>query len=468
MDKVASADILLIQSPPWDTEMPPLGTAYLSSYLKKFGRNVSLLDLNIALYQMAGEDSKYLWEQKNYDCWVDTNLFKDTWCKLQDNVLSCFTKALKESGAKRIGLSVNYASINFAGEFLKLVTGLHKDLKIIVGGWGCSTSHMRSLFPAGSVDVFVVGEGEETLFEVMEVLDGERPEAEVAGAVFSKNPAIEYRPRPPIKDLDSIPWPTFEEFQLNQYKHRVLPVFTSRGCIGHCSFCNDWYISKPYRHRSAGHIFEELKYQKERYKIQTFSFKDLLCNGDIDELSRLADLIIESGLGINWDSQAIPRKEMTYDLLCKLKECGCGTLIYGIETFSDNVLKRMRKLFTSEIAERVIRDTHKAGIPVMFNIIVGFPGETEEDFQKTYDAIKRNRQYIDRIGAVSVCLVNAESDLEVVSQNYGLVLSPDHRIRAKQWHTEDNTNTYSIRKKRAERIYELISQLGLSYATLTI
>jgi hypothetical protein len=468
MNKFDSADILLIQCPPWDIEMPPLGTAYLSSYIKERGWKVAVLDLNISLYHMANGDEKYLWEQKNYEYWVNPELFKETWAKLKANALTCLSQAIQESGARYIGLSGSYASINFEKEFLVLVNNLNKDAKVIVGGWGCSTDHMRSLFPKELVDVFVVGEGEQTLWEVLEAFEGRRLPSDVAGAVFNKDPEAMYRPRPPLMDLDGIPWPTFEEFQLNQYKNKVLPLFTSRGCIGHCSFCNDWYLSQPYRHRSAANIFAEIKYQTERHKIETFSFKDLLCNGNVKELDALAGMIIDSGIKINWDSQAIPHKGMTYELLCRLKESGCGTLIYGVETFSNRVLRMTKKLFTSEVAERVIKDTWRAGIPVMFNIIVGFPGETEEDFQETFEATKRNRQYIHRIGAISVCLVNAESDLEIVSQSFGLVLNHDYRVRAKQWHTEDGTNTYEIRKNRAERIYKLIGDLGLEYATLTI
>lgn len=463
-----SVDILLIQCPPWDTAMPPLGIAYLSSYLRKQGYSTSIFDLNISLFNSVNQDLKYLWDQKSYDYWVDDDLFKNTRSGLREVINNCIAEMSKKINTKYIGLSVNFASIKFANELIKIMKGLNSKIKIILGGWGCIDGYMRSLFPKELADVFVVGEGEETLREVMEVLEGRGKKNDVLGAIFNSGYPSTYKPRAPIMDLDSMPWPTFSDFRLEQYTALALPLFTSRGCIGNCSFCNDWSISRPYRSRSAQNIFEEIKYHVENNHIDCFSFKDLLCNGNIKELNLLCDLIIGSGLKIKWDSQAISRKEVTYELLCKLKKAGCETLIYGIESFSNNVLKRMRKLFTKEIAEKVLKDNYKAGIKTFINIIVGFPGETEDDFKETLETIKRNREYITRIGAISVCLVNNDSELDKNAQNYGLVLPGDPEIRAKEWISADGKNTYEMRRKRAEEILEMVNQLGLSYETATI
>lgn len=269
-------------------------------------------------------------------------------------------------------------------------------------------------------------------------------------------------------NLDTVPWPTFSEFDLRVYGNRVLPLFGSRGCIGCCSFCNDWPSSRPYRNRSARHIFEEIKYHLEQNHIDTFSFKDLLCNGNIKKLEELCDLISDAGLKIHWDAQAIPRKEMTYALLVKLKAAGCSTLIYGIESFSNNVLLEMKKLFTREVAERVLRDTHRAGINVMFNVIVGFPGEREEDFKETLEAIRRNHKFVTQIGAVSVCLANGFADLQVNPDKYGIIIPTDPKISAKYWYSKDGVNTHEVRKHRAEKVLALIDELGFAYATKTV
>ena len=463
-----SNDILLIQCPPWDIGMPPLGIAYLSSYLRKYGYRTSVFDLNIVLYEAVKHDLKYLWEQKSHEWWISDDLFQKTWLQLKDITNACLRDVLKRENTKCIGLSVNSTGKYFAMEVIKFIKSIDSKTKIIVGGWGCITEQMRSLFPRELIDVFVLGEGEETLREVLEVFIHQRESRNILGAIFQKDFESEYKPRPPIKNLDEIPWPTFSEFDLHKYKHPVLPLLTSRGCIGRCSFCNDWVMMRTYRFRSAQNILKEIQYHIEYNHVTAFGFKDLLCNGDISRLQALSALIINGGIKINWDSQAIPRKEMTYELLCQLKNSGCRALIYGIESFSNNVLKKMRKMFTKEIAERVLEDTHKAGIEIDINIIVGFPGETEQDFAETMMAIERNRRYITQIGAVSICLVNNDCDLELNSQKYGLVLPEDPKIRPTQWHTKDYTNTYEIRTERAKKILELVHELKLTYQMSTL
>jgi radical SAM superfamily enzyme YgiQ (UPF0313 family) len=465
--RLSSNDIMLIQSPPWDISMPPLGIAYLTSNLKKLGYKIAVFDLNAALYNSVDKKYSFLWEQKSYDWWVDEEYFVKTWEQTSKITDALISKALVNAGAKVIGLSVNFASIKFSSRLIKMIKDKDSNIKIIVGGWATCDQHMRSLLPTELIDCFIVGEGEETLPDVIKALAIGNSK-NVPGAIFPKSNEESFHPRQPIMNLDSISWPTFKEFDLYLYKYKVLPLFTSRGCISRCAFCNDWSFSKPYRSRSANDIFDEIIYHVYENKITRFSFKDLLCNGDLNEIRILCDLIEEAGLRISWDSQAISRKEMSYEFLCKLKKSGCDTLVYGAESFSNNVLKRMGKTFTREILEEVLSNTYKAGIAALVNIIVGFPGESEEDFQETLDAIERNRKFIVKIGAVSVCLIKVGSDLEINYRKYGLVLSEYPEIRAKHWVSVDGVNTYNLRRSRAEKAIALFNKLGWTYETATI
>jgi len=458
----------LIQCPPWDNSMPPLGIAYLSNYLYHKGMKVSVYDLNAHLSKKVPEEARFLWEQKSYDAWHDDECFKETWEMVKDVTRACLQDVFNKCEPLCVGLSVNLAGISFTSKIIRIIKEIRKDVHIIVGGWGCINAHLRSLFPWDLVDAFVVGEGEETIKEVIDVFKGNAVREEITGVVFTSLGEKHFMPRKPIKNIDNIPWPGYKEFDLSLYTTAVLPIFASRGCIGHCSFCNDWPFSRPYRYRTAWHIFDELRHHVAKYNIHVFSFKDLLCNGNILQLGVLCDLIINSGMCIHWDSQAISRDEMTYDILVKMKQAGCSTLIYGIESFSDNVLKRMKKLFNAAICERVIRDTHRAGIAVFLNIIVGFPGETEADLEETMNAIRRNREYITQIGAVSTCLINGNCELDEKAEEYEIELDDDAQVRAKKWWSKDGTNTYEVRRARAGKILDLLKELDLSYATVTM
>ena len=461
-------DVLFMQCPPWDVSMPPLSIAYLASYLKECVYSVSVYDLNVALYHAAPPDKRELWEQKSYDEWFDDERFSQHWEALQQPLRTMLTAVLREKKPKCIGISVTIASKSFARKVLEVIRELDPAVKVLLGGWGCIDGYGRSLYPPDLVDVFVVGEGEQTVRELLDGYFRDHAFSPVPGAVINDSYKERFVPRPPIHDLDKIPWPRFAEFDLSLYTTKVLPLFTSRGCIGHCSFCNDWAVSRPYRHRSAENIFDEIHYHVTHNHISVFSFKDLLCNGNMHELERLCDRIISHRLTIHWDSQAIARKEMTLPVLNKLKRAGCETLIYGIESFSNSVLRGMKKLFTAEVCEQVIRDTHAAGIQVLFNIIVGFPGETEEHFQETVAMIKQNREFITAIGAVSTCLVNGQSELDLHTEVYGIVMPDDPCIRAKQWTSTDGANTYDVRQRRAREVMGLIHELGLSFETVTM
>ena len=128
----------------------------------------------------------------------------------------------------------------------------------------------------------------------------------------------------------------------------------------------------------------------------------------------------------------------------------------------------MKKMFTGEIAERVLRATHRAGIKSILNIIVGFPGETAEEFEETCEAIIRNKNYISQISAVSVCLINNDSQLWINYQDYGLVFPADSMEKSKMWRSLSDGNTYEMRKERAEKIISIIEKAGLSYITKTV
>ncbi len=456
-----SEDILLIQCPPWDPQMPPLSVATLSSFLIKCGLTVAVSDLNIALYNSASQGAKYLWEQGGYDHWVEDKLFSKTWSLVREASFLFLDDVFKDRSVRSIGLSVNYASIPFASEVLRFIKELDREIFIIVGGWGSISEPLRRMFPVDLVDVFVVGEGEETLNEVLEALKGQRQLEEIEGIVsYKKN--IAYKPRPAIMDLDALPWPTFEEFDLRQYKSPTIPLLTSRGCVGHCAFCNDWFYSKPYRARSAKNILEEIRYHIEDKKVDGFSFKDLACNGDLNKLESLCDLIIGAGLTIQWDSHAIPLAGMSRELLRKMKKAGCVSLFYGVESFSNNVLKRMEKTFTKEIAEGVLRDTAQAGIRAAINIIVGFPGETQADFQETLEGIQRNRRYISHVCSVSPCLVNPDSALEHYSQEYGIVTSGEKSAFTRRWVGSREENSYALRRLRVDKVLDLLQRLSIS------
>ncbi|OGT97627.1 MAG: hypothetical protein A2X80_03290 [Geobacteraceae bacterium GWB2_52_12] len=146
-----------------------------------------------------------------------------------------------------------------------------------------------------------------------------------------------------------------------------------------------------------------------------------------------------------------------------MKRAGCHTLIYGVESGSDHVLKKMGKGYASDQAQEVIKLTYEAGICVNINIIVGFPGETDDDFNETLKFIVKNKKYINEVTNVSGCTLFPLADMGKNRQKYEI-----------SWeeHTDpmlfkdSNGIGRNERNNRVEVMIEEISSLGLSRAII--
>ncbi len=157
---------------------------------------------------------------------------------------------------------------------------------------------------------------------------------------------------------------------------------------------------------------------------------------------------------------AIPRKGMDYELLCKMKEAGFYRLEYGVESGSNEVLKAMRKIFTVETAERVIRDTYRAGIKTFVYLIVGYPQETKEYFDETKEFLKRNASYIAMIKSINPLYIMAGSEIFYHSEKYNVVLPSKNSDR--EWYMGDK-NTYDIRRNRVLELKMFVKDAGIAF-----
>lgn len=458
-------DIAIISCPPWGVVMPPLGIAYLSSYLRAKGIRAKIYDLNLQLYKKANESQKRFWELDTINKISPIVIAHDLFSNFE-NLLGEFIKELKHHSI--IGCSANnLISTTFVGLFGQRIKEYSKDKIIILGGPGCYHSWDRKSVPEAAVDFFVIGEGEETFYQLIKNIQIKKNNfknlVSIPGVLpIDTKSRQEFIPRQYIKDLDSIPFPTFEEFNLSEYsngnKYRPLPILMSRGCINQCSYCIDYYMCSPFRVRNPEQIVGELQYHKEHYGLTHVEFNDLLCNGNLYQLERLCDRIIDAKLDINWISYAAIRNNMTEELLAKMRKAGCTSLCYGIESGSDNVLKRMNKHYTSAQATSLIEKTHQAGIEVRINIIVGFPGETKADFQQTLDFITENRKYIKQVTNVSSFVLMPGSDLGVYPHRFGVkFLDP---LDPGKW-TDENGLVQTERNKRVDLTCEHLKQLKI-------
>jgi len=460
---IRNSDILLVVTPPFFVKMPNLGVAYLASFLKHRGFNVSLYDLSLKLYNSPKQDMRRFWSVDCINSFFQSEI-ADTVFKNFENEINQFVKDVLATNTKVIGFSVNMISLYLANRIARLIKAGDPRRFIIFGGPGTFCNHPRDRVRPTFADVYVIGEGEETLFHVLDAYYSNRRISNAPGILLGKDLGKRQPALPPnIKNLDEITFPTFSEFILEEYNpgedYKPLPVLLSRGCIKRCAYCIDYLMWPGFRFRSAGHIMDEIKYHVLNNHAKAFEIIDLTCNGNLKQLSELCDLIIDSSFQFNWVSYAIIRNDMDLKLLQKMKRAGCHTLIYGVENGSDRILKLMGKGYTAKEASQVIQDTHKAGICTNINIIVGFPGETEEDFNQTIKFVFQNKDYITEVTNISGCTLFPAADIGHNKEKYGVCWEPD---MDPMLFSDANGLNREGRTKRVQRLVEIVNKLKVT------
>ena len=458
----SDSDILLLMLPSWGVEVAPLGLAYLASTVEAAGFNATVLDLNIKLYNRSEE--RTLWRMESYKYWTDPHLAPVTFEKFRD-LIDHYLEQIADHPAKVLGFSALTGNFPFTRYLAERIRIAAPNKKIVFGGPGITNSFDIANLTSAHGDYLVLGDGEHALVALLEAIKkGEEPKTD--GLIKIGDPIdFEDLPKALVKNLDDIPYPTFSQFNLKEYITDAIPIMLSRGCIRRCAFCNDHHIGQKYRYRDPQSVMDEIKYHVKTYGADRFSFLDVLINGRIDQLNRICDLIIDSGLQIRWGGQGVIRKEMSGDLLRKMKAAGCMSMVYGIESFSDTVLKQMNKPYTQVLAREILSRTKDAGIETIINVIVGFPGETDIEFNKTYDFICNNQEIIDQVASISPCLVNLGSRLFEKYSDYGIRF-PETEGSIK-WYSEDG-NTFEVREKRVLELTTLLAERHKSVHTINL
>lgn len=425
-DKIITAPahhIILTMCHPWDPSMPPLALAYLASYLRSKGYKPLVYDFNAKLFNFVPDEKKKYWDVRATNM-IPVPVLQKVLKEEFYRQITEFIEILSNRPEKIIGFSINYLNISNTAEIARGIKEKTPDKLIIFGGPGCFWKEERELVSPDLVDIFVIGEGEKPLYEIVNRYYQNKEFKDIKGTIVMKNEKSSDDTRPDvILNLDEVPYPTFQEFDLSDYpgdSRRTLPLIISRGCISKCSFCVDYLMCHPFRMRSPEHVIQELEYHIQFNKTNNFAFNDLLCNGDLKKLERLCDLIIERKLKIRWGSYAMARGDMTLELLKKMREAGCVVICYGLESGSDNVLKAMNKLYTASDAEKVLRLTQNAGIRAKINLIIGHPKEGKKEFKETLAFLKRNKSYIDSVIYISPLFFPPKSKLGITPSSFGI------------------------------------------------
>lgn len=271
----------------------------------------------------------------------------------------------------------------------KLIDAIKSDrYKIVVGGPHASTLRSKILSEC-KADFAIKLEGEYTMLELCEGNDF----GEIHGLIYrDKTKIIENDNRPFIKDLDSIPLPTYEKFQLEKYGDTIIPIISSRGCPYNCIYCPVGVtMGKQLRVRSAENVINELSRWYEKGYTR-FMFLDDNFTFYRDRVFKICDLIEKKGLKnlkLNCPN-GIRADKADRELLKRMKEVGFEFIAFGVEAGTNKVLQKLKKGENIETIEAAIKNACELNYDVGLFFLVGAPGETPSDF---YQSIKLALKY---------------------------------------------------------------------------
>lgn len=443
-------DLSVVFAPVWDVTRPWPAPSFLCSYARHLGCQVTCHDVNIELFRFC--------EVRGFEA-----LWKDyRYVKLWENGEFDFLAEhidLSELRGQTVAFSLTKSNLSLSLALARLIRSRYPQKKIIMGGHSVYFPDQVALIPVELADAVCQGEGEYTLRDLLE--RGVTNLDDVPGLYLPAEDGTwrHTGPRPLIEDLDSIPWPKFEEINFSRYERRFLPLVGSRGCVNRCKFCMDRYMMKyHFRSRSAGHQVDELEYLPQHFDVEYFPYNDSLLNGDVALLSEKTEEILRRGLKVHYGGNLMVRKDMDGALFHRMRQSGFETALIGVESGSAETLKWMGKRHSPAMASEFLRKCHNAGIRTELNFMVGFPTETEEHFQETLAFIRENRPNIDAVvSAVPYSLM--PSEILEQKEKYGIIYQAG--APAWDWQTTDGTNTDAIRLNRMHHLLSLCQDLNL-------
>jgi len=364
--KVLAINVCL--RPSIDYIMFPIGLAYVASAIQRAGHDIHLVDLDA--HRRSDSELRAL---------------------------------LKEGDFVVAAFGCIVTGYRIVKDLSKTVRDARKDA-VIVAGNSVADSIPELLLSRTEVDIAVLGEGDVTIVELLDALENSRPLDNVRGICFKKNGMISCTPRrEAIKDIDSIPSPNWELFDVESYVRRgigavpepypmprdqIRPFWinTARGCPFNCSFCYHVFKKDGYRFRSPESILREIRALQEEYRINYFAFNDELTFFSKHQAEEFVDRLLESGLEFYWnaDIRANLFTEGDLKLLEKIKESGCVGFGYSLESADAHILESMNKHIEVDHFVRQAKALEKAGLASWTSLVLGYPDENPETLKRTF------------------------------------------------------------------------------------
>lgn len=331
---------------------PPLGLGYIASYLRKYHDTV---EFNII--------------SRSYEHNIH--------------------EIVKEFKPNVVGISSTTENYNTACLIANITKEIDSGILTIIGG-----AHITAL-PQNlkdTMDVGVLGEGEETFSEIIKAYESntlnESTFGKIPGIVFWKEKQILVtEKRNLIKSIDLLPFPSRDLYEQNQWA----TIITSRGCPFKCIFC-----AKPYwstvRFHSPQYVVNEIKELVSKYNVKSIRIVDDLFIADKKRVKEISRLIQEAGIEKKVDFFCQCRSDLIDEEIIEvLKSMNVNEIAIGLESGSESVLKRIKKGSVTVQQNLVsIELMKKYNINILGYFMIGAPDETMDEIIETFEFIKNS------------------------------------------------------------------------------
>lgn len=333
-----------------------LGLGYIASVLRYAGNEVYLLDPEPL--QMDHKDIK------NY---------------------------LMEKDPQLVGISCATPNFKGACQIAQLIKR-EMGITVVLGGVHASGVPIEIMENYPEFDIVAVGEGERTMVELCQALDMPNPNLErILGIVYRDNGTVKRTlPRPLIEDVDSIPFPARDLVDLSKYRSQVhldrgkrfATMLTSRGCPARCTFCaTKLTMGRGFRSHSPEYVISEIEHLITAYGIEHFVFVDDTFTINKKRVEKICRMIIERDYNIIWYCFARVNT-VSKDLLLLMKEAGCFSLLYGVESANDVILRNIKKGANADQARQALKISNELGFKTLAAFLIGSPGDTKETVEE--------------------------------------------------------------------------------------
>ena len=253
-------------------------------------------------------------------------------------------------------------------------------------------------------DSIAVGESTNTVLELVKFVNKDIPISDVSNLIYLNNDKLQFNECGKLVNINQLPFQSFSGYKENDYflPELVLPVRASMStsCYwGKCIYCSCSGEEKHFRIMSAKRLVDEIEFLSKKYNTKYFAFWDNALHPQY--ISKVADLLLERNINIKYNIYARLEKEFNPELLKKIKKSGCIAVHWGLDSTSQRICNDIiNKNINIKTAEKILENSHKAGILNSVYLIFGFPTETKEEMKAAFDFIKKNAGNIDAISTI--------------------------------------------------------------------